>query len=131
MAVEYAKVRVQFGRPIGSFQAIKHLCADMLVQTERASAAALYALWVADAEPGELAVAARVAKSTCCDAAVAVTSASVQIHGGIGYTWEHDAHLYYRRAHGAASMFGSAEAHRSSLFDRLTTAVTQEEDAWA
>jgi alkylation response protein AidB-like acyl-CoA dehydrogenase len=126
MAVDYAKVREQFARPIGSFQAVKHLCADMLLQTERASAAAFYALWVAEAEPEELAVAARVAKSTCCDAAVAVTSANVQIHGGIGYTWEHDAHLYYRRARGAALMFGSPESHRTALYERLTSAASED-----
>jgi alkylation response protein AidB-like acyl-CoA dehydrogenase len=129
MAVDYAKVREQFARPIGSFQAVKHLCAEMLLQTERASAAAFYALWVAESEPDELAIAARVAKSTCSDAAVAVTSANVQIHGGIGYTWEHDAHLYYRRARGAALMFGSPESHRSALYERLTSAAPQE-DPW-
>jgi alkylation response protein AidB-like acyl-CoA dehydrogenase len=99
----------------------------MLLQTERASAAAFYALWVAEVEPDELAVAARVAKSTCSDAAVAVTSANVQILGGIGYTWEHDAHLYYRRARGAALLFGSPESHRSALYERLTSAAPQEE----
>jgi alkylation response protein AidB-like acyl-CoA dehydrogenase len=130
MAVNYAQLREQFGRPIGSFQAVKHLCADMLLHTERASAAAFYALWAADAEPGELAVAAGVAKSICSDNAIAVTSANIQIHGGIGYTWEHDAHLYYRRAHGAALLFGSPESHRSALYERLTSALPQE-DAWA
>jgi alkylation response protein AidB-like acyl-CoA dehydrogenase len=130
MAIDYAKLREQFGRPIGSFQAVKHMCADMLLQTERASAAAFYALWVAEAEPGELAIAARVAKSVGSDAAVAVTSANIQIHGGMGYTWEHDAHLYYRRAHGAALLFGSPESHRSELYERRTSAPRQE-DAWA
>jgi alkylation response protein AidB-like acyl-CoA dehydrogenase len=130
MAVDYAKLREQFGRPIGSFQAVKHLCAEMLLQTERASAAAFYALWVADAEPVELAIAARVAKSVGSDAVVAVTSANIQIHGGMGYTWEHDAHLYYRRAHGAALLFGSPESHRRELYERRTSNA-QQEDAWA
>jgi alkylation response protein AidB-like acyl-CoA dehydrogenase len=130
MAVDYAKLREQFGRPIGSFQAVKHLCADMLLQTEHASVAAFYALWVAGAEPAELPVAARVAKTTCSETAVAVTAANIQIHGGIGFTWEHNAHLYYRRAHGTAAMFGSPESHRSALYERLTSAAPQE-DAWA
>jgi alkylation response protein AidB-like acyl-CoA dehydrogenase len=71
-----------------------------------------------------------VAKATCSDTAVAVTAANIQIHGGIGFTWEHNAHLYYRRAHGTAAMFGSPESHRSALYERLTSAAPQE-DAWA
>src|SRR5207253_10739972 len=98
MAVDYAKTRHQFGRPIGSFQAIQHLCADMLVRVESARSACWWAAWCAAAGDGELLVAASTAKAWCSDAFFENAAANLQIHGGIGFTWEHDAHRYLRRA---------------------------------
>ena len=98
MSVEYAKDRVQFGRPIGSFQAIKHKCADMLLEVESAKSAAYYAAWAAAEDNDELPVVAALAKAYCSDAYFHATAENIQIHGGIGFTWEHDAHLYFKRA---------------------------------
>ena len=119
MAVEYAKARVQFGRPIGSFQAIKHRCADMLVKVEGAKSAAYYAAWSAtDADP-DLAVAAPLAKSYCSEAYFFCAAENIQIHGGIGFTWEHDAHLYLKRAKTDELLFGSPAHHRARLADHI------------
>ncbi len=98
MSVEYAKVRVQFGRPIGSFQAIKHKCADMLLEVESAKSAAYYAAWAAAEDNDELPVVASLAKAYCSDAYFQAAAENIQIHGGIGFTWEHPAHLYFKRA---------------------------------
>ncbi|HEX6476456.1 MAG TPA: acyl-CoA dehydrogenase family protein, partial [Acidimicrobiales bacterium] len=98
MSVEYAKERVQFGRPIGSFQAIKHKCADMLLEVESAKSAAYYAGWAAADSSDELPVVASLAKAYCSDAYFHAAAENIQIHGGIGFTWEHDAHLYFKRA---------------------------------
>jgi alkylation response protein AidB-like acyl-CoA dehydrogenase len=117
MAVEYAKTRVQFGRPIGSFQAIKHKCADMLVEVESAKSAAYYAARLAADDPGELPVAAALANAYCSDAFFRVAAESIQVHGGIGYTWEHDAHLYLRRAKSDQLLFGDPAQHRARLAD--------------
>jgi alkylation response protein AidB-like acyl-CoA dehydrogenase len=117
MAVDYAKIRVQFERPIGSFQAIKHKCADMLLQVESAKSAAYYAAWSAATDPGELPVAAALAKAYCSDASFHVAAENIQIHGGIGFTWEHDAHLYFRRAKSSQLLFGDARHHRAHLAD--------------
>jgi alkylation response protein AidB-like acyl-CoA dehydrogenase len=117
MAVDYAKTRVQFGRPIGSFQAIKHKCADMLLRVESAKSAAYYAAWSAAGGTGELPVAAALAKAYCSDAFFRVAAENIQIHGGIGYTWEHDAHLYFRRAKSGQLLFGDPRQHRSRLAD--------------
>jgi alkylation response protein AidB-like acyl-CoA dehydrogenase len=119
MSVEYAKVRVQFGRPIGSFQAIKHKCADMLVQVESARSAAYYAGWAAAEDNDELGVVAPLAKSYCSEAFFFCASENIQIHGGIGFTWEHDAHLYFKRAKTAELLLGSPAHHRALLADRL------------
>jgi len=108
MAVEYAKVRVQFGRPIGSFQAIKHKCADMLLEVESAKSAAYYAGWAAADDSDELPVVASLAKAYCSDAYFHAAAENIQIHGGIGFTWEHDAHLYYRRALTIRALLGSS-----------------------
>ena len=97
MSVEYAKVRVQFGRPIGSFQAIKHKCADMLLEVESGKSAAYYAAWAAAEDNDELPVVASLAKAYCSDAYFHAAAENIQIHGGIGFTWEHDAHLYFKR----------------------------------
>ncbi len=119
MAVEYAKVRHQFGRPIGSFQAIKHKCAEMLVQVESARSAAYYAAWAASEDNDELPIVAPLAKSYCSEAYLFCAGENIQIHGGIGFTWEHDAHLYYKRAKSSQLMFGDPAYHREILGDRL------------
>ncbi len=119
MAVAYAKDRLQFGRPIGSFQAIKHMCADMLVQVESAKAAAYYAGWAVSEGNDEVPMVAPLAKSYCSEAFFQCASENIQIHGGIGFTWEHDAHLYFKRAKSSELMFGSPSAHRKVLSDRL------------
>ncbi len=98
MAIEYAKDRRQFGRPIGSFQAVQHLCADMLRAVELARAGAYYACWAADAaDPAERHRAATIAQAFAADELYTVGASLIQVHGGIGFTWEHDAHLYYKR----------------------------------
>jgi alkylation response protein AidB-like acyl-CoA dehydrogenase len=119
MAVQYAKDRVQFGRPIGSFQAIKHKCADMLLAVESAKTAVYYALWVAAADDPELPIVAPLAKAYTADAYFSAARENIQVHGGIGFTWEHDAHLYYRRAKSSELMFGDAPYHRELLAQRL------------
>jgi alkylation response protein AidB-like acyl-CoA dehydrogenase len=120
MATGYASTRYQFGRPIGSFQAIKHRCADMLIDVERARAAADAALRAVDSAPGELPVAAAVASSFCSDAYFAAAASNIQVHGGIGFTWEHPAHLYYRRAKSSQLLLGSASAAREELLGYLS-----------
>jgi alkylation response protein AidB-like acyl-CoA dehydrogenase len=116
MATEYAKTRVQFDRPIGSFQAIKHRLADMLVAVETARSAAYWAACVASSDDdGELPVAAALAKSYCTEAFFRCAAECVQIHGGIGFTWEHDAHLYLKRARGSLSLLGSAARDRERV----------------
>ncbi len=123
MSVDYAKVRQQFGRPIGSFQAIKHMCADLLVALESARSAAYYAAWAAESSEEELPVAASMAKSFCSDAYFQVASQTIQIHGGIGFTWEHPAHLYFKRARTSELILGSPAQHRDLLARRLMTTV--------
>lgn len=115
MTVEYAKVRHQFGRPIGSFQAIKHRCADMFVLVESARSAVLNAAAAADESPAELPAAAALAKAYCSDAFFHTAGEAIQLHGGIGFTWEHDAHLYFKRAQGSRQLFGAPERHRERL----------------
>jgi alkylation response protein AidB-like acyl-CoA dehydrogenase len=112
MAVDYAKQRVQFGRPIGSFQAIKHKCANMLVQVESARSAAYFAACTAAEDGEELPLAASLAKAYCSDAYFRCAAENVQIHGGIGFTWEHDAHLYLKRAKSSETLLGDASHHR-------------------
>ncbi len=119
MSVEYAQQRYQFGRPIGSFQAIKHKCADMLVAVESARSAAYYAGWAASADEDELRIVAPLAKSTCSDAYFSVAAETIQVHGGIGFTWEHDAHLYFKRAKTDELLFGDPVRWRGILADRL------------
>jgi len=119
MAVEYAKDRVQFGRPIGSFQAIKHKCADMLLEVESAKSAAYYAGWAASEDNDELPVVASLAKSYCSDAYFHAAAENIQIHGGIGFTWEHDAHLYFKRAKSSELLLGDPTYHRELLAQRI------------
>lgn len=118
-SVEYAKTRIQFGRPIGSFQAIKHKCADMLLQVESARSAAYYAAWSAAEDSDELPVVACLAKAYCSEAYFFCAAENIQIHGGIGFTWEHDAHLYFKRAKSSELMLGDPAYHRELLAQRL------------
>jgi len=119
MAVQYAKDRVQFGRPIGQFQAIKHKCAEMLLQIESAKTATYYAMWVAAKDDPELSTVAPMAKAFCSDAYFFAASENIQVHGGIGFTWEHDAHLYFKRAKSSELLFGDPVYHRELLARRL------------
>ncbi|MCO6006471.1 acyl-CoA/acyl-ACP dehydrogenase [Actinoallomurus purpureus] len=114
-AVEYAKTRVQFGRPIGSFQAIKHKLADVLLRVESARSAAYEAARVADHEPESLPVYAALAASYCAEAHLHAAGETIQVLGGIGVTWEHDAQLHFKRATASARLFGSPESHRARL----------------
>jgi len=118
-SVAYAKARYQFGRAIGSFQAVKHLLADMHVAMELSRSAVRYAAWAADEAPDELPVAAGLARDACSEAFFQVAADTIQVHGGIGFTWEHDAHLYYRRAKSSQLLFGGQRAERAQLADRL------------
>ncbi len=119
MSVEYAKVRVQFGRPIGSFQAIKHKCADMLLEVESAKSAAYYAGWCAAELNDELPSTASLAKAYCSEAYFHAAAENIQIHGGIGFTWEHPAHLYFKRAKSSELLFGDPTYHRELLAQRI------------
>jgi len=114
MATEYAKIRHQFSRPVGSFQAIKHKLADMLLLVEMGRSAVDRAL-LAEQDPARLAEAAAVAKIWCSDAFTTVSTENVHIHGGIGFTWEHDAHLYFRRARADEELLGDATVYRERL----------------
>jgi alkylation response protein AidB-like acyl-CoA dehydrogenase len=119
MAVQYAKDRIQFGRPIGSFQAIKHKCADMLLEVESAKSAAYYAGWCAAELNDELPSVAALAKSYCSEAYFHATADNIQIHGGIGFTWEHPAHLYFKRAKSSELLFGDPAYWRELLAQRI------------
>ncbi|TQS40556.1 acyl-CoA dehydrogenase family protein [Cryptosporangium phraense] len=118
-ATTYAKERLQFGRPIGSFQAIKHRCADMLVAVEGSRSAAYHAATVAATGDGQLAVIASLAKSYVSEAYFSVAAENIQVHGGIGFTWEHPAHLYFKRAKSAELLFGDPISHRELLAQRF------------
>jgi alkylation response protein AidB-like acyl-CoA dehydrogenase len=122
MAVAYAKTRVQFSRPIGSFQAIQHKAAEVLLELESARSAAYWSWWVASqggAAPAELAEAASVAKATCSDALSRAAAENVQIHGGVGFTWEFDCHLFFRRAKTTELLLGDPIWHRARIAERL------------
>ncbi|MGH9089118.1 MAG: acyl-CoA dehydrogenase family protein [Acidimicrobiales bacterium] len=118
-SVEYAKSRIQFGRPIGSFQAIKHKCADMLLEVESARSAAYYAGWAAADDSDELPMVASLAKSYCSEAYFHAAAETIQIHGGIGFTWEHTAHLYLKRAKSSELLFGDPAYHRELLAQQI------------
>jgi alkylation response protein AidB-like acyl-CoA dehydrogenase len=111
-AVEYAKLREQFGRPIGSFQAVKHKCADMLMAAESAKSAAWYAAWALATGSADAIAASHVAKATCSEAYLSNARENVQLHGGIGFTWECDAHLHLKRARSSWALFGAPTEHR-------------------
>ncbi|MEN9792672.1 MAG: hypothetical protein RL330_750 [Actinomycetota bacterium] len=119
MAVQYAKDRIQFGRPIGSFQAIKHKCADMLLEVESAKSAAYYGMWCAAEKSDELPSVASLAKAYCSEAYFHAAAENIQIHGGIGFTWEHPAHLYFKRAKSSELLFGDPTYHREQLAQRI------------
>jgi alkylation response protein AidB-like acyl-CoA dehydrogenase len=119
MATDYAKTRLQFGRPIGSYQAIKHKCADMLVSVEFAKSAAYAACFAAADDASDLLEAAALAKAYCSEAYFKVAAENIQIHGGMGFTWEHPAHLYFKRAKASDLLFGDAAHHRERLADCL------------
>ena len=119
MARGYALLRTQFGRPIGSFQAVKHKLANVLLEVEAARSAAWYGLWAADHRPGELPVVASIAQATCSAAAYLAAAENMQVHGGIGYTWEHPAHLYFRRATTSRMWLGDPAGHHERLLSRL------------
>jgi alkylation response protein AidB-like acyl-CoA dehydrogenase len=114
-AVEYAKSRQQFGRAIGAYQAVQHMCADMLLMTESARSAVYYAAWMVSENDPQARHAVSIAKAYCSDAAREVGNRGIQSHGGIGFTWEHDLHLYYKRAKASEIMFGDANFHREQL----------------
>ncbi len=119
MTVEYVKDRKQFGVPVGSFQAVSHRCAQMLMDTERARATAAYAAWAADSGSERLAEAAAMAKATASGAGREVTASAIQAHGGIGFTWEADVHWLYKRAQIDAALLGGANRHRARLAELL------------
>ena len=113
--VEYAKTRQQFGRPIGSYQAVQHHCADMLLMTESSRSAVYYAAWALTEKDAAARHAVSIAKAYCSDAGREVGNLGIQVHGGIGFTWEHNLHLYYKRAKSSEIMLGDASYHREEL----------------
>jgi alkylation response protein AidB-like acyl-CoA dehydrogenase len=115
MSVDYAKVREQFGQPIGSFQAIRHRCAEMLLEVENAHSAVYYAAWALNAGAEDAALAASICKSYVSEAARKVCGDAIQVHGGIGFTWEYDLHLYFKRAKALEPLYGDAEFHRELI----------------
>jgi alkylation response protein AidB-like acyl-CoA dehydrogenase len=122
ISVAYAKEREQFGRPIGSFQAISHTCADMLLYTETARSHAIYAAWALDEGTPDARLAAATAKAAAADTATRVAADGIQVHGGIGFTWEHDMHLYYRRAKWCELFLGDASLWRERVASELVAA---------
>ena len=120
MTVAYVKERRQFGVPVGSYQAVSHRCAQMLLDTEKARSTAAFAAWAADADPTRLAEAAAMAKAAASDAGREVTASAIQAHGGIGFTWEADVHWLYKRAQLDAALLGAAKHHRVRLAHILT-----------
>jgi alkylation response protein AidB-like acyl-CoA dehydrogenase len=115
MTVEYAKVRAQFGRPIGSFQAVQHKCANMMIDVEGAKSAVYYAAWAVSNDAPDASVAAAVAKAAASDAFRRVSAEGIQLHGGIGFTWDHDLHLYFKRSKSSEFTFGDATYNRELI----------------
>ena len=122
LSVEYAKDRLQFGRPIGSFQAVKHRIADMLVEQEHARSAAYHGAWALQDGTDDPVLAASIAQAVCSAAFTRIAKDTVQVHGGIGFTWEHQAHLYFKRAFTDAALLGSAEDHRNRIAELVLDA---------
>jgi alkylation response protein AidB-like acyl-CoA dehydrogenase len=121
MAVEHAKSREQFGKPIGVYQAVSHRCADMFVATELARSHAYFAAWAVDAGDPHQGLAASQAKAAAGESAVFCAQSAIQVHGGIGFTWEHDLHLYLKRARGSAGWLGTPAAQRQLVADHLAS----------
>ena len=119
MAVSYAKVREQFGQPIGSFQAIRHKCAEMLLEVENSHSAVYYAAWALDAGAEDAEAAASIAKSYVGDASRKVCGEAIQVHGGIGFTWEFDLHMYFKRAKALEAQYGDADHHRELILSHV------------
>jgi alkylation response protein AidB-like acyl-CoA dehydrogenase len=115
ITVEYAKTRKQFGKPIGMFQAVQHQCADMYLETESSRSAVYYAAWALAEDAPDAATAASIAKIYASDASRTVGNRGIQVHGGMGFTWENDVHLYYRRAKASETALGDATFHRERL----------------
>ena len=115
MAVAYAKDRTQFERPIGTYQAVSHACAQMLLEVEGARSAVLWAAWALDHEPETAGMATNIAKAYASDCGARVTASALQVHGGIGFTWEHDLHFFLKRAQANAHAYGDARWHRDEL----------------
>ncbi len=118
-AVTHAKLREQFGKPIGQYQAISHRCADMFVALELARSHAYYAAWAVSSGDDDAELAAAQAKAAASDAAVYCAQSNIQVHGGIGFTWEHDAHLHLKRAQSSAALLGTASGHRRRIADLM------------
>jgi alkylation response protein AidB-like acyl-CoA dehydrogenase len=116
--VDYLKTREQFGKPIGSFQALQHRAAELVVDLEAAASTAYYAAWVAADSPEELPVVAPLAKAVCADAAYRIAAEEIQLHGGIGFTWEHEAHLYFKRATSTRLLLGDSHVQRRLVAER-------------
>ena len=127
LTVEYAKTRKQFGKPIGSFQAVQHQCADMYLETESSRSAAYYAAWALEHNAPDASLAVSIAKMYASDASRTVGNRGIQVHGGMGFTWENDVHLYYRRAKASETAFGDATFHR----ERIARLVIDEATATA
>jgi alkylation response protein AidB-like acyl-CoA dehydrogenase len=124
MSVEYAKDRQQFGRPIGAYQAVSHRCAQMLLETENSRSAVYGAAWAADAEPESLPLAASMSKAYASDVGWRVPDMAIQVHGGIGFTWEHDLHFFLKRGRANAASFGDAKWHRERVADAVLAGET-------
>ena len=129
LSVEYAKSRLQFGRQIGSFQAVKHKLADMLVDLEHARSTAYHAVWALSDASDDPALAASIAQATASAAFSRIAADTIQVHGGIGFTWEHQAHLYFKRAATDAALLGTAEEHRSRVADMVLDTAVADADA--
>jgi alkylation response protein AidB-like acyl-CoA dehydrogenase len=130
LAVDYAKTRLQFGRPIGSFQAVKHRLANMLVDVEHSRSTVYHAVWALTDGTDEPAVAVSIAQATCSAALSTVARDTVQVLGGIGFTWEHQAHLYFKRASTDAALLGSAEQHRDRIAELLLDSAELVKTPW-
>lgn len=130
LSVEYAKSRLQFGRQIGSFQAVKHRLADCLVDLEHARSATYHAVWALTDGTDDPALAASIAQATASAAFAKVAADTIQVHGGIGFTWEHQAHLYFKRATTDAALLGSPEAHRSRVAELVLDDASAERMPW-
>ena len=127
LSVDYAKSRLQFGRQIGSFQAVKHKLADMLVDLEHARSTAYHAVWALTDGSDDPALAVSIAQATCSAAFSRIAADAIQVHGGIGFTWEHQAHLYFKRAATDAVLLGSAEQHRTRVAELVLDSATADE----